>query len=141
MAQKLEGGCTCGAVRYRVRPLPDSGYYCHCRDCQVGSGSAFSVSFISRQADFHLESGSPATWSKTADSGNRIDRLFCAHCGTPLFWMGEGFAGQVVVTASSLDDPERIRPASEIWVDSRVSWCRIAEDLASSPGKPADPAP
>ena len=141
MSEMLAGGCLCGAVRYSARPLPESGYYCHCRDCQVGSASAFHVTFISRTEDFRIETGSPATWSKTADSGNRIDRLFCPDCGTPLFWTGEGFPGQVVVSSSSLDDPERVRPASEIWTDRRLSWCRIAEDLASSPGRPSDRAP
>ncbi len=39
----LEGGCHCGAIRYRIEgPPPESGY-CHCRDCQQTSGSPAQV--------------------------------------------------------------------------------------------------
>ena len=41
--QEIEGGCRCGAVRYKLAldTLPLT-YACHCLDCQTWSGSAFS---------------------------------------------------------------------------------------------------
>ena len=41
--QETEGGCRCGAVRYKLAldTLPLT-YACHCLDCQTWSGSAFS---------------------------------------------------------------------------------------------------
>jgi hypothetical protein len=38
-----EGGCLCGAVRYRVRGEPARGSACHCTFCQKRSGSAFGI--------------------------------------------------------------------------------------------------
>lgn len=40
---EVQGGCRCGAVRYKLAldALPRT-YACHCRDCQTWSGSAFS---------------------------------------------------------------------------------------------------
>ena len=129
MSDPLGGGCLCRAIRYEAHPDTTSAYYCHCRDCQIGSGSAFHVAVYASESDFRVLSGEPATWSKIADSGNRIDRVFCPGCGTPLWWTGEGFPGIVVLTVSSLDDPEAVTPKRELWTDSAVSWCRIEEGL------------
>ena len=39
----LEGGCDCGAVRYRMETAPLFVHCCHCRWCQRESGSAFAL--------------------------------------------------------------------------------------------------
>ena len=39
-----EGGCQCGAIRYRLLRAPAALYACHCRDCQKQSSSAFGLS-------------------------------------------------------------------------------------------------
>ena len=35
----VEGGCLCGAVRYRVEGPPLHAGYCHCRMCQRAAGA------------------------------------------------------------------------------------------------------
>jgi len=136
MKEKVTGGCLCGAVRYEANPRQDTAYYCHCRDCQIGSSSAFTVAVFTDEEDFQLLSGELTTYSKTADSGRVVNRLFCPQCGTPLTWTGEGFPGVVLVSLSSLDDPESFRPVHEGWTDSALSWCRIREDIDSFPRRP-----
>ena len=136
MEKLMIGGCLCASVRYEARPKPSTAYYCHCRDCQIGSGSAFHVAVLADQSSFRLLSGEIATYSKVADSGNKIDRVFCPKCGTPVYWTGEGFPDLVVLTISSLDDADVISPSRELWTDSSVSWCRIQEGIESSPRRP-----
>jgi len=121
----MTGGCLCGAVRYVARPQPDTAYYCHCRDCQIGSGSAFHVGVFADRSNFQIVSGETATYSKIADSGNVIERVFCSKCGTPVYWIGAKFAEQVILTVSSLDRPELIEPVREIWTHKAVPWARI----------------
>lgn len=136
MNKVVTGGCLCGAVRYDVAPKEDSAYYCHCRDCQIGSSSAFTVAVYSDETDFRLTAGELATYSKTADSGRILNRLFCGKCGTPLAWTGEGFPRVVLVSLSSLDDPEAFQPVHEGWTDRAVSWARIHDSVKSFPGRP-----
>ena len=39
----IEGGCLCGAVRYRSDAEPLMQVVCHCETCRKNSGSAFSM--------------------------------------------------------------------------------------------------
>ena len=130
------GGCLCGEVRYQAKPTPNSAYYCHCRDCQIGSASAFTVAIFSKKSDFRVSAGELAAYEKTVDSGRTLKRMFCATCGTPLCWTGEGFPGVVLLSLSSLDNPEAFTPVHEGWTDRALSWSRIHEDVLSFPGRP-----
>ena len=40
---KIEGGCLCGKVRYSADAEPTFVGICHCKNCQKGTGTAFSV--------------------------------------------------------------------------------------------------
>ena len=35
----VEGGCLCGAIRYRVSGEPLARSLCHCRSCRLGAGA------------------------------------------------------------------------------------------------------
>ncbi len=133
---KHTGSCLCGAVEFQATPLDSSAYYCHCRDCQKGSASAFTVAIFCPTAQFALTRGSLTTYTKHADSGRRVERNFCAHCGTALTWSGEGFPGFVLLSLSSLDDPEAFTPVHVDWRDRELSWCHISDDIESFPGRP-----
>lgn len=136
MAEQSEGGCLCGNVRYQAKPDPETAYYCHCRDCQLGSGSAFHVAVLAPEDSFVKLSGQTSQYTKTADSGNGITRVFCQQCGAPLWWVGDGFPGLVVLTVSSLDEPDQVTPSRELWTDSAVSWCRIPEHVEQFARRP-----
>ena len=42
----VEGGCQCGAVRYRLKAAPLGVYACHCKDCQRFSGTTHTLSMV-----------------------------------------------------------------------------------------------
>jgi len=126
---KFSGGCLCGTVRYEAQPDLSSAYYCHCRDCQIGSGSAFKVAVPAPSSSFKVLSGETSTYTYPADSGDINERVFCPRCGAFLWWFDPGFSGQVVLSVSSLDNPEAITPIREVWTKSAVSWSRIPEGI------------
>ena len=65
----VEGGCQCGAVRYRLKASPLTVYNCHCKDCQRFSGAAWSMSMIVRDEDFEVLSGQTVRYDRKANSG------------------------------------------------------------------------
>lgn len=42
----LEGGCSCGLIRYRLEARPLIVHCCHCTACQRESGSAFAINLM-----------------------------------------------------------------------------------------------
>ena len=59
MAQGVEGGCACGAVRYRLSSAPMFVHCCHCRDCQRQTGSAFVINALIETERIGLLAGDP----------------------------------------------------------------------------------
>ena len=81
---KINGGCHCGKITYSAEVDPDKVGICHCTDCQTLSGTAFRVSVAATKEAFHLESGQPKIYVKTAESGAKRAQAFCPECGTPI---------------------------------------------------------
>ncbi|SEP99992.1 Uncharacterized conserved protein [Devosia sp. YR412] len=125
----VEGGCQCGAVRYRLTASPLSVYNCHCKDCQRFSGAGWSMSMIVRDDDFDV-SGAVETYARRAESGNVITMNFCAHCHGWL-WNDPPAAGIKVVRAGTLDDIDWAAPVGNIWTDSKAAWAVIDPTLVN----------
>ena len=41
----------------------------------------------------------------------------------------EVLADRIQVATGSLDEPERVRPQDHVWVESRIPWFEIHDDL------------
>jgi hypothetical protein len=88
-AADLTGGCLCGAVRYRLAGTPFDAGWCHCRTCQINSGSPAMAFAKVLSDDFVIESGGERI--RRYASSAVAERWFCDHCGTPL--LVRDFAG------------------------------------------------
>jgi len=136
----VEGGCQCGAVRYRLTASPLGVYNCHCKDCQHFSGAGWSMSMIVEDADFTLLSGETVQYRRKADSGNVIVMNFCAHCHGWV-WNDPAGPGVKVVRAGTLDDIDWAEPVGNIWTDSKARWARIDPALVNYPKGAVDRQP
>lgn len=131
MEAPFDGGCMCGDVRYRCATAPKMVYYCHCKDCRRGSGSAFHVGVGVYKDAVTVTKGSPSSFRKVSDNGNGITRVFCPRCGSPLFTYLDTAPDIVMVKAGSIDEPGELQPTMEIYTDSKVPWARIAPQTDS----------
>ena len=125
----LEGGCSCGAVRYRCDGEPALAAHCHCRDCQRSSGAAMATVFAVPKAAFHLLQGKTSSYAYTGDSGQPVSRHFCPNCGAPLFTEVSVMPDLQFVRATSLDDPALIAPSMHIYCDSAQAWDQAHDGL------------
>ena len=120
-----EGGCLCGAVRYRVTGEPVASGVCHCRTCRK-TASAPTLPFVAFPADaFAFTQREPAQFR----SSPRVARTFCGRCGSPLTYRNDDAPDRIDVMTCSLDDPEAFPPGFHVWVGHRLAWERIADGL------------
>ena len=133
------GGCACGAVRYECSAEPILSFNCHCRDCQLASGSAFGSFPVVWADSFRLLAGEPKFYRKMSDTGRPMLRGFCSECGSPLIIRAPYRPKIVFIHAASLDDPSSHKPTTDIFTDSAQPWGVMAADLEKCPGAPPVP--
>jgi len=122
-----EGGCLCGAVRFRCAGEPINVRICHCRNCQKAMGSPFFARALFEQSALTIQ-GDTARYASSA----ALDRVFCKTCGTPLFsWRRNGTAAGVALAA--FDDRNAFAPDEHIWVSEKMDWVKLEDGLPQYP--------
>ncbi len=126
----LEGGCACGAVRYRMTGGPMFVHCCHCRWCQRETGAAFALNAIIEAGRVVLLTGEPEVVPTPTQSGRGQMIARCPDCRVALW---SNYAGDAVrfVRVGTLDDPDRLPPDIHIYTASKQPWVVIP------PGAPA----
>jgi hypothetical protein len=121
-AVRYAGGCLCGQVRWEATAEPINVRQCHCRNCQRATGGAFFARALFMDDDVE-RTGNTTRWA----SSERLHRLSCTRCGTPVF--AEPQDGPwIAVALTTLDDPSALTPGSHIWVSRKLPWVHIDAD-------------
>ena len=131
----LRGGCLCGEIRYQVVGEVGPIAYCHCKQCQRASGSAFGCNTSVRSTDFSLLTGERLITEFESSPGTF--RAFCSGCGSPIYKRSDSSPDSLRIRLGTLDpgcDPVR-RPFGHFWTDSKAPWYPITDDLPQH-GKP-----
>src|SRR5258706_9762440 len=128
----MEGGCTCGAVRYRLTARPLFVHCCHCRWCQRETGSAFVLNAMIEADRVVLLSGAPEIVLTPSNSGKGQKISRCPTCPIAV-WSNYAGAGDPVrfVRVGTLLEPGRIAPDIHIFTSTKQPWVVIP------PGMPA----
>ena len=127
----MDGGCSCGAVRYRLKTGPMFVHCCHCLDCQRQTGSAFAINALIETDRIAMLKGAPVPVSMPTDSGRPHDIHRCAACQTAL-WSDYGRRPALrFVRVGTLDDPSALPPDVHIFTRSKQPWVGLP------PGVPA----
>ena len=129
MARNLEGGCACGAVRYRLESEPMFVHCCHCLDCQRQTGSAFVLNAIIEADRVAVLAAPPRPVAMPTDSGRPHDVHRCAECQTAV-WSDYGRRRVMLfVRVGTLDDPKALAPDVHIFTRSKQSWVGLPADV------------
>jgi hypothetical protein len=128
METRLEGGCLCKAVRYILTTAPNYVYFCHCRDCQLESGSAFVTDMNVDRTSLRI-TGPLTRYTRTGDSGKSVHRNFCSLCGATVLTEFDVDPEHVSIKACSLDDPSRIQPDRHLFTSRMQPWLKLDDGL------------
>lgn len=123
----LEGGCLCGGVRFRLAGKLGPAGFCHCKQCQRASGSAFAANAPARAKYFEIIRGMDLLSEYESSPGKF--RAFCRRCGAPIYSRRASEPDVRSIRLGTLDsDPER-RPLAHVWVSSKAPWYSLDDSL------------
>lgn len=129
MDAPLEGGCACGAVRYRLTSRPMFVHCCHCNVCQRETGTAFALNALIETDRVELISGAPRPVSMPTESGRPHDIYRCPDCRTAV-WSDYGRRGVMsFVRVGTLDEPAAVSPDVHIYTRSKLPWVVLPEGV------------
>jgi hypothetical protein len=127
MATPLEGGCACGAIRYRLTSAPLFVHCCHCLNCQRQTGSAFAINVLIETDRVELLAGEPQV--VPVPRGSKKQKIFrCPTCQVAVFSHYTRRA-LLFVRAGTLDDPSAVTPDVHIYTRSKLSWVTLPDPV------------
>ncbi len=128
MSETFEGGCACGAVRYRLKLRPMFTHCCHCLDCQKQTGGAFAINALIETSGIELLSGEPHKVEMPSPSGRGHDIYRCPKCEVAV-WSDYGRRPYLrFVRVATLDRPHAVEPDVHIFTRSKAPWVRLPEN-------------
>lgn len=129
MKENLEGGCLCGAIRFRIAGKSLGSGQCYCPDCRKVCGGGPANGFVVTADSFTITKGSPKSFRSNNHKGGTSVREFCPDCGTPLFGSKESSPGTIAVMVGALDDDADFRPEAISWSSSAPEWAKLDESI------------
>src|SRR6478672_11278070 len=124
----LEGGCACGAVRYRLMSNPLFVHCCHCLNCQRQTGSAFVVNVLIETDRLDILAGDPQPVAVPRAGGKKQKIWRCPTCPVAVF---RQYSSREIrfVRAGTLDDPTAVAPAGYIVTRSKLPWVTLPDSV------------
>ena len=129
MTDRLDGGCACDRVRYRMGAKPMFVHCCHCKDCQRQTGTAFVLNALIEADRVELLSGAPTPTTMPTESGRPHIVFRCADCGTAVWSEYGGLTRLRFVRVGTLDDPTALPPDVHIYTHSKLPWIALPADV------------
>ncbi len=123
---RLEGGCACGAVGYKLNAAPLIVHACHCTDCQRITVSAFVVNIWIEREFVERVGIRPRSFILRKGRGRDHEVFFCGACGTYVWSHYRRAPGDTLfVRAGTLDKPRAIEPDVHIFTRSKAPWLEL----------------
>jgi hypothetical protein len=135
MRMKIDGTCHCGRIGFEADIDPELVIICHCTDCQAISGAPYRASVPVKAENFTLR-GTPKTYVKTADSGNRRALAFCSDCGTALYSTSVENQRVFNLRLGAVKQRAQLAPKSQGFCRSAMPWAMDIRDVPQIPQRP-----
>ena len=128
MSVRLEGGCACGAVRYRLTSDPLFVHCCHCLNCQRQTGSAFAINVLIEADRLELLAGEPQPIAVPRSGGKKQKIWRCPTCQVAVF--SQYTRRQIrFVRAGTLDEPATVTPDVHIFTRSKLPSVTLPDSV------------
>lgn len=132
---RLSGKCLCGNITFSGDADIKLMANCHCADCRAATGAAYGTLLFVDPGQIEI-SGQPKVFKHVADSGANMEKLFCPDCGSQMFGRNSNRPNMLTVRAGVLDQTDLVKPAVNVFMDSRIPSTPIDPDLKAFPKMP-----
>ena len=130
MSEIHEGGCVCGAVRYRTSAEPHRVTLCACTWCQRRTGSAIGISVYFDKSAVAFLQGERKTYRLISDAGRWLESEFCVVCGTTVTWTLELWPDWRGIAGGTFDQPSFwYRPQRLVFARTLPPWLHLPKDV------------
>lgn len=130
MAEELQGGCLCRAVRFRATQAPLRTLACHCTFCQKVTGSSYFAESMFPMDAVQFNDGRMNCYEHVSDGSNqKVFVHFCANCGTTVSLTFERWPDIRGIARGCYDDPNAVTVSSHIWTRSAQSGTALPEGV------------
>jgi hypothetical protein len=132
---RLEGGCCCGLIRYRLLDIPLWVYACHCSDCQKETGSIFLPAAII-EFDRIISIGKAPPQIVTISQHKHLRTIAtCPNCRNIVWNTGTYAPTTYNVHVGTLDLPGLMEPDMHIFVEGKVAWYQLGDGVRALKGE------
>jgi len=130
----LEGGCSCGHLRYELVSEPLIVHCCHCRFCQRQTGTAFALNALFEAVHVKVLKGDVSETLVPSPSGKGQKIARCPICEVAVwsnYYMGGIRDAIRFIRVGTLDEPDNLPPNVHIFTETKQPWVVLPEnDLA-----------
>ena len=113
-----DGGCLCGAVRFKARLTGTNFGVCHCPMCPKWTGSSLlGIPVTAANVEWtgldHVAKRQSSAWG---------ERAWCADCGSALWFrvtVDGPYSGNLELLIGTFDDANGLRMTNEIYIDHK----------------------
>lgn len=117
--------CLCQAVTFEIGEL-FYGRFCHCENCRKYAGTS-PAAWIAAEANSLMVLSGESLVTKYETETRR--RCFCSVCGSPLWSEINEYPELLGIPCGVLNERDLPKPELQVWAQSKVPWCRVADDL------------
>ncbi|EAQ66167.1 hypothetical protein MED121_05780 [Marinomonas sp. MED121] len=123
----MYASCLCGQVKLVIKTAFISSSICHCQQCQKSHGAASAAYGVALKSEVEWLSGKKRV--RKFASSERVRRGFCKDCGTNIYFYHKDHPNHLDIPLAILDTKPNLTPQCHIFVDSKVGWDPILDDL------------
>ncbi len=124
----MQGGCLCGAVKFKLTGELRPVINCHCGQCLHTHGNFAAYTSVEKK-NFQLVNDVGLKWFR---SSNEARRGFCQECGASIIFERLG-GSNISIAAGMLDSSKGLKTVEHIFVDDKPDYYEIEDDLLKYP--------
>lgn len=128
----IHGSCLCGAVKVEIQePLEHAPEACHCSQCRKHTGNYWTGINV-RHTALKIQGEESVKWYQSSE---KVQRGFCAVCGSTLFWNPtiEGYKW-TAVAMGCIDTQLLMRVSKHTFVGDKGGYYEISDGAPQSLG-------